>query len=181
MPERAGQSSAAALSDCGTFRYALERRWGDGLTVLFMMLNPSTADAEQDDPTIRRCIGFAKRLGYERLLVWNLYAYRATDPRDLDAVDDPIGPENFDYHCRLVAQANLIIAAWGAKPARGKFTNREKIMRWGPLYELPVYALGLTKDGHPRHPLYVRADAELVRWLGAGWSRPPARRGGNYE
>lgn len=158
---------SAVMSDCGAYRYALERRWGDGRTVLFMMLNPSTADAAQDDPTIRRCIGFAKRWGYEQLLVWNLYAYRATDPRELDTVADPIGRENED-RLWAILQAEpapaLIVAAWGAKPGRGKFTERELVMRRGPLYEKPVFALGFTKDGHPRHPLYVRGDAELVRW-----------------
>lgn len=155
----------AALSDDGHYRYELGRVWApdDGL-VLFVMLNPSTADANHDDPTIRRCVGFARRWGYGGVLVGNLYAYRATDPRELDTADDPIGRGNEDALYRMARRASLIVAAWGAQPARGGYVWREGSIANGPLYEREVYALGLTKAGHPRHPLYVPGDAELVRW-----------------
>lgn len=153
---------AAVISDCGRYRYTLERRLGDGPAVLFLMLNPSTADADVDDNTIRRCIGFARRWGYGTLLVGNLYAYRATQPEELDTVDDPIGPENDRHLWELVERADLIVAAWGSKPARGRFKHRERAVLHGPLFERDVQALRITKDGHPGHPLYVPAVAELV-------------------
>ncbi len=111
--------SGAVISDCGKYRYTLEREWMTGQgTCLFVMLNPSTADASEDDPTIRRCIGFAQRWGYQRLTVGNLFAYRATDPLGLREVplDVAIGPENDDHLCDLSHGASLIVAAWGAHP-----------------------------------------------------------------
>lgn len=155
----------AELSEDGRYRYKLERVWDDAEPLaLFVMLNPSTADAEVDDPTIRRCIGFARRWGYGGVLVGNLYAYRATRPSELDDADDPIGRRNEEALYELVRRAGLIVAAWGAQPARGGYVWREGSIANGPLYERVVWALGLTKAGHPKHPLYVPGDAELVRW-----------------
>ncbi len=155
----------AVLSDDLRYRYSLWRTWdATKPAVLFVMLNPSTADADVDDPTIRRCIGFARRWGYGGIYVWNLYGYRATDPAELDAADDPIGRENEDHLWEILQDGNVgrIIAAWGAKPGRGRYVHREISVRYGPLYDREVHALGLTKDGHPRHPLYVRGDVEPV-------------------
>ncbi len=151
------------LSDCGKYRYALWRdippRLGELRpigTCLFVMLNPSTADASEDDPTIRRCIGFAERWGFARLAVGNLFAFRATDPRDLGRTDDPVGPDNYSWLERLVAEAGTVVAAWGASAGSAG--------RGEHLGFLPdeTQCLGLTKAGHPRHPLYVRGDAELI-------------------
>lgn len=147
----------AVISDCGRYRYTLEREWMTGVgTCLFVMLNPSTADASEDDPTIRRCIGFAQRWGYRRLTVGNLFAYRATDPRALGNVGDPTGPDNYRWLGRLVAEADRVIAAWGAtagSAAKGGHVD------W---LLADAHCLGTTKGGHPRHPLYVPGDFEPV-------------------
>ena len=146
---------STVFSPCGRYRYRLSRAWllGEG-TVLFVMLNPSTADAEMDDPTIRRCMGFARRWGFQGLVVGNLFAWRATDPRELCRVADPIGPDN-DHHLKAMSgNADAVIAAWGEWGAlRGR--NEHVTGLLGGVVE----HLGLTKQGHPRHPLYVRADA----------------------
>ena len=126
---------------------------GEG-TVLFVMLNPSTADAETDDPTIRRCAGFARRWGFRELAVANLFALRATNPRELWRASDPVGPENDQHLVEMSSRADAVIAAWGA---HGVYRNREQhVLR---LLNGTVEYLGLTKQGHPRHPLYLRADA----------------------
>lgn len=153
----------AVISDCGRYRYTLEREWmtGEG-TCLFVMLNPSTADAGQDDPTIRRCIGFAQRWGYRRLEVGNLFAYRATDPDRLSMVPEPVGPSNGAWLEHLLKRASIAIAAWGTS-ARPLAVQPEcaliaRAMRLG----VPLKALGLTKDRLPRHPLYIKGDVEPV-------------------
>ncbi len=145
---------SAVFSDCGTYRYALVRDgWlGEG-TVLFVMLNPSTADADTDDQTVRRCIDFAQRWGFARLVVANLYAYRATDPRDLgDAAGagvDPIGPQNDVWLAKLSKASTDIVVAWGGKAERDR--ERQVLDMLGP----GVACLGQTKSGAPLHPLYL--------------------------
>jgi len=142
----------AVLDATSTYRYRLSRCWlGGAGGVLFIILNPSTADARQDDPTIRRCIRFAQRWGAARLEVVNLFAYRATSPGGLIDVHDPIGPEN-NYH--ILTAANLsgrIVVAWGVL---GTFLDRDKAVL-KMLGDRPLFCLGRTKGGHPRHPLYV--------------------------
>jgi hypothetical protein len=149
-------SGRAYISDDGLYRYSLDRQLVDDgeWTCTFVMLNPSTADAEQDDPTIRRCIRFAREWGYGRLKVVNLYALRATDPKQLWLADDPVGPENDHVLSLAFGGSDLTIAAWGV---HAKLERVAEIMAW-PIR--PRLCLGVTKDGHPRHPLYVRADAE---------------------
>jgi hypothetical protein len=153
----------AVISDCGKYRYALEREWMTGAgTCLFVMLNPSTANAEQDDPTIRRCIGFAQAWGYQKLAVGNLFAYRATDPKELKRLrlEDAAGPENDEWLRRLCTRAALIVCAWGAhRFAAYRMPWVEPILaeRTGG-----VVCLGTTKEDHPRHPLYVKADTQVV-------------------
>lgn len=148
----------AYISEDGLYRYSLTRDLGtiDGEgTCTFVMLNPSTADAEQDDPTIRRCMGFARSWGFARLKVVNLFAYRATDPRDLWKADAPIGPENDHVISLVLGGSDFAVAAWGAHaPAERVRQFAETFGGWC------FYALGLTKDGAPRHPLYVRADMQ---------------------
>lgn len=152
----------ALVSGDGKYRYWLSREWDrDGATCLFIMLNPSTADAMEDDPTIRRCIGFARDLGYGRLEVGNLFAFRATDPKALLVAPDPVGPDNNYWLFRLCARADLVIAAWGANVTRG----RAEALRRGIFARLPykeIKCLGVTKAGHPRHPLYLKADSQPV-------------------
>lgn len=147
---------SAVISPCQRYRYRLGREWLTGKGgVLFVMLNPSTADAEKDDPTIRRCIGFAQRWGFQRLTVGNLFAWRATNPSDLLVADDPVGVEN-DYHLAEMSQeADAVIVAWGVPGAyrdRGPYVLRRVLAG-------KIEHLGLTKEGHPKHPLYLSNDA----------------------
>ena len=149
----------ALISECGRYRYSLARRWGPGATCTFVMLNPSTADASIDDPTIRRCIGFARREGCGALSVVNVFAFRATKPADMMAADDPVGPLNdavIGEALRVAdAQGWPIIAAWGANEmaeTRGRKMAATVVMQ----------CLGKTKAGAPRHPLYVKGDAPLI-------------------
>lgn len=156
----------AALSPDGLYRYSLVRRWATGgQPAQFIMLNPSTADDTLDDPTIRRCIGFARELGAAGLIVVNLYAYRATKPADLWHADDPVGP-HADGYLRIVARRAALngaplIAAWGAnaKPERVAAAC-QLITGLGA----QLAALGVTKAGAPRHPLYLPATARPEPW-----------------
>ncbi len=157
---------AAIISDCGTYRYTLTRsRYADERpdrgTALWCMLNPSTANAEQDDATIRRCRGFAHDWKCNGLTVVNLYALRATDPNELWKHEDPVGPDN-DHHLRTIAcEYGDVLCAWGAnaKPERVKAVIaifKEAGAR--------MWCLGTTKHGMPKHPLYIAADTKPVRW-----------------
>lgn len=155
----------ARISKCGLYRYVLGRRWSPhGEPATFVMLNPSTADASLDDPTIRRCIGFAKSWGAGGLHVLNLYALRATDPRELARADDPVGPDCDEYlyrHLRAAVMAGRpVVAAWGAHP----FARQRARDVHGMLHAVDWRCLGTTADGSPRHPLYLRRDAELAPW-----------------
>jgi hypothetical protein len=139
----------------GEYRYTLTRVWNSALpTITFVLLNPSTADAAQLDPTLRRCVGFAKRDGYGGMIILNLYAFRTKDPKVMMAAADPVGPDND----RVLASASgIVVAGWG--------TNADAARVARALALLPgLHALGLTKDGHPRHPLYVPAAAPLIEW-----------------
>lgn len=151
------------------YRYLLWRRWDDAPPVLFVMLNPSTADAEQDDPTIRRCIGFARRWGAGGIRVVNLYPWRATRPCDL-----PRGPEVFgelplghEHNARAIDGAldgvGRVVAAWGANP--GPWPSQPSVIAAQVRAAgHDFYALGVTKNGQPRHPLYMPASARPMPW-----------------
>lgn len=146
----------------GDYRYNLWRAWdADGAEgrVLVIGLNPSTADAERDDPTIRRCIRFARDWGYGGLWMANLYAYRATDPKSLRTAEDPVGPRNDHWLAALAARAQLVVAAWGAWPGPDSQRPARAAALVGRLH-----VLGLTKRGEPRHPLYMRADCTPQEW-----------------
>jgi hypothetical protein len=145
----------AQFSACGRYRYTLSRRWCEGSpTVLFVMLNPSTADAERNDPTIRRCLAFAQNWGFGRLTVANLYALRATDPRTLWTAADPIGPENDAVIEACGLRAARILVGWGAYPRAHE--RAAAVLSLLPAGKLRC--LGTTKDGDPRHPLYMPRD-----------------------
>jgi hypothetical protein len=159
-----GREAWAYFSDDMLYRYVLGRRWRDGPTCLFVMLNPSTADAFKLDPTVTRCRNFAVREGCGILEVVNLYAWRATDPRELAKIDDPIGEMNLVSIGSAAGRADLIIAAWGATPpgmSRGERGLLVSRILPALLAVAPVYVLGWTGKGDPRHPLYLRADAPL--------------------
>ncbi len=165
-----GVNGGAWLSDDEVYRYALRRTIGYGLfdgayrdeTVNFIMLNPSTATATEDDPTIRRCIGYAREWGFGALMVTNLFAYRATDPRDLKRATDPVGPENNAYVRKVAAESQLVVAAWGSHGAyRGRDATVRRLL---DAIGVPLMCLTTTKSGHPGHPLYLRADLRPVHY-----------------
>lgn len=146
--------STAVYSDCERYRYSLTRVWEPaGRRALFVMLNPSTATEVQNDPTVERCERRARALGFGGFRVTNIFAWRDTDPRRMRAAPEPVGPGN-DAAIRDGANwADQVIAAWGA---HGAHLNRgakvETLLR---ATGLPLFHLGLTKAGHPRHPLYI--------------------------
>ena len=153
--------SRAIFSPCETYRYLLQRRW-DGLPfdapgcLCFAMMNPSTANEMLDDATIRRCIGYAKALGYGGIIIVNAFGFRSTDPRGLLAANDPVGPENTRIVIEAARAADLVICAWGLppKPLRAKTAGLlARLQAEG----IRPHALRLTKDGTPAHPLYLPA------------------------
>ena len=145
----------AEFSECRTYRYALWRIWGVGPCAMFIGLNPSTADENTNDPTIRRCIRFATDWGFGGLYMLNLFAYRSTDPKVLVSMGDPIGPKNSEALAYYRTKCELIVAAWGAH----KLASRRGRSVCGIICRR-LDCLGTTKDGSPRHPLYVRADVK---------------------
>lgn len=149
----------AVISADGKYRYALWRIWDHHLPcVLFIMLNPSTADANKDDPTIRKCITYAKKWGYGGLYVGNLYALRSRDPKALQYHDTPIGVDNDAYLQWMKDRSESVIAAWGnnilgdrrAEEVRFNFS--------------PMYCLELTRAGRPKHPLYLGRNCKLIKY-----------------
>lgn len=182
--------SSAILSDCGVYRYHLRREWngdtppGDETReqfeemslfsrpakrehVLWVMLNPSTADAKTNDPTIRKCIGFSSRWGYRALEVVNLFAFRATDPRELArawaAGVEVVGPDT-NQHIRFAAQeADRVVVAWGGFSGCGITARAREVC--GLLGEAPALCLGVTKDGQPRHPLMLPYATSTEPWV----------------
>lgn len=152
------------VSPCGKFRYELTRSWDRTRpTIAFVMLNPSTADAADDDPTIRKCIGFGNRWGYGELRVYNLWAYRATDPANVPSTS---GWEeeyrNIEYLKKATASSS-IVCAWGSTHI-GKIDpiKRAQAFQLNIWAERSFFALAVNQDGNPRHPLYVRNDQPLI-------------------
>ena len=158
---------SALISECGKYRYWLKRKselvHPEKDAALFVMLNPSTADSELDDPTIRRCKGFAKSWGCNGLVVANLYAYRATKPTELWTTEDNIGPDNNEWLQMLAVEYDDIVCAWGAnaKPERVK-----EFCLIAKSAGARLWCLGMTKNGSPRHPLYIKADQPLIEFNG---------------
>lgn len=155
--------SDATYSPCENYRYQLTRVWdSEGKKVSFVMLNPSTATEVQNDPTVERCERRARALGYGAFRVTNIFAWRDTDPRKMRAATDPVGPANDQAILDACTWADDVIAAWG--------THGEHLDR-GPAVaailhtqKTPVYHLGLTKAGHPKHPLYLPYSAQPILW-----------------
>lgn len=137
------------------YRYRLWRDWEPSRPrVVWIMLNPSTADETTLDATIRRCVGFAKAWGFGGIDVVNLFAWRATDPGLLRAAKDPVGPANDHAIAAALRDAALIVAAWGGNPIVS--SRARDVRRLAARLHKRLFCLGTTKDGEPRHPLYVR-------------------------
>lgn len=153
----------AVISACGNYRYLLRRVWNfDRPRALFVMLNPSTADAEVDDPTIRSCIRLANAAAYGSFEVVNLFAWRATDPKELENPRDPVGAGNDHVIDAALTRCDVAICAWGAN---GSAEQRGPIVRRMITNRKPeAYCLGTTKAGHPRHPLYIKTGTPLTAY-----------------
>lgn len=150
------------------YRYTLDRHWGEAESsehvLHLLMLNPSIADGLADDPTIRRCIGFAQALGFDGLRVVNLFALRSTDPAGLRTHGDPVGPRNDQILARCMDElaGGFMVAAWGADAFA--VDRARAVHAMAAARNVTLKCWSTTKDGHPRHPLYVRRDAALMEW-----------------
>ncbi len=151
---------SATFSPCRKYRYTLWRYWGlvDSKYVMFIGLNPSTADEIVDDPTVRRCIAYAHSWGFGGLCMTNLFAFRATLPSDMKAAEDPIGPKNNYSLQRIAKNAEVIIAAWGT---HGAYIGRDEEVK--EMFPSLTY-LKLTKKGFPGHPLYLPKTLKPILW-----------------
>ncbi|QOJ19522.1 MAG: DUF1643 domain-containing protein [Gammaproteobacteria bacterium] len=147
------------FSPCRNYRYTLYREWAPGdKVVMFVGLNPSTADEVQNDPTVRRCINYAKGWGYDGMYMANIFAFRATDPAVMKAHHEPVGRENDHYLQQMAQSSSVIVAAWGTHGAHlGRGDEVKKLIRG-------LHCLRLTKDGHPGHPLYLPKNLMPVKF-----------------
>jgi hypothetical protein len=151
------------FSEDRTYRYTLWRQWGCTLNnyVQFIGLNPSTADETKNDPTVRRCINYAKAWGYGGMCMTNLFAFRATDPADMKVAVNPVGPLNDSLLLAVSGGTNLVMACWGT---HGAFQGREQaVLRL--LAHRPLHCLKITANGHPSHPLYLKKDLAPVHFV----------------
>ncbi|MFT6425264.1 MAG: hypothetical protein ACJAYH_000219 [Celeribacter sp.] len=155
--------STAIYSDCENYRYALTRTWDpQGSKVLFVMLNPSTATEVQNDPTVERCERRARALGFGAFCVTNIFAWRDTDPRKMRAATAPVGPENDKTILEFANWADTIVCAWGT---HGEHLKRgEQVAQLLRAIDQPLYHLGLSKAGHPKHPLYIAYSEQPQLW-----------------
>ncbi|WP_415401299.1 DUF1643 domain-containing protein [Tateyamaria sp. SN3-11] len=155
--------STAIYSDCERYRYSLTRIWDDsGKRVNFVMLNPSTATEVQNDPTVERCERRARTLGYGSFAVTNIFAWRDTDPRAMKAASDPVGPGNDAAIFDRATWADDVIAAWGTHGAH--LDRGATVAALLHRTDRPLYHLGLSKAGHPKHPLYLPYTQHPERW-----------------
>ncbi|BDI33432.1 hypothetical protein CCAX7_54830 [Capsulimonas corticalis] len=155
--EHPAEQSSAELSECRQYRYVLRRVWdASKAPVMFIGLNPSTADETEDDATICKCRAYAKRWGFGGLFMVNVFAFRARHPEAMKGAADPIGPINDEVLLSQAALAGMIIAAWGAHGAHRNGAHRVQTLLTSNGYRL--HYLDLTKDGEPRHPLYLPGD-----------------------
>lgn len=161
--QKSDAASTAVYSDCERYRYELTRVWDKkGPKALFIMLNPSTATETQNDPTVERCERRARSLGFGAFRVLNIFAWRDTDPKAMRAATDPIGPKNDSAIRRGCKWSDQIICAWGTHGAHlDRGPDVVKLLR---KTKLPLYHLGLTKQGHPKHPLYIAYAEQPQVW-----------------
>ncbi|NMC06088.1 MAG: DUF1643 domain-containing protein [Candidatus Lokiarchaeota archaeon] len=153
-------ASSATFSDDMQYRYTLERILKQcGGRCVFIGLNPSTADELKNDPTVARCINYARAWGYGEFVMLNAFALRSTDPAALRSCDDPVGAENDAYIKAEVGKASIVVAAWGT---HARLLGRHEAL----LAMLPaLHCLGTTKEGYPKHPLYLRKDLAPVAYI----------------
>jgi hypothetical protein len=156
---------SAVFSPCGTYRYTLERELSHSLfnnrgLIVWVALNPSVATETVNDNTIRREIGFSERWGYSRMRKLNLFALRSTDPQALIGHPDPVGPENDRHIVEGVADANLIVVAWGSFESEGRAAKVLELLKGRELF-----CLGTNADSQPKHPLYLSSYTELVPYI----------------
>ena len=160
---QANIKSEAVYSKCENYRYTLTRVWDENKKkVLFIMLNPSTADETKNDPTVERCERRAKKLNFGSFRICNIFAWRETSPLQLMKTDEPVGKDN-DFHIsKSVLWSDVIICAWGT---HGTYFNREaEVKNLLSNNGAKLYHLGLTKNGHPKHPLYITYTQNIVAW-----------------
>jgi hypothetical protein len=157
-----GFSRSAVLSPDEQYRYRLDRQWTHGPTLAWVMLNPSTADGVTDDATLTRITRFSRYWGFGALTVVNLYAWRATDPAELWSTGDPVGPDN-DRHIYEGVAGHEVVVAWGAHGRPDRIALVLRLIASAPGTGRPL-ALALTKNGQPRHPLYLRSDLTPQPW-----------------
>lgn len=161
--QKGDAASTAVYSDCLDYRYSLTRVWAPGATtVAFVMLNPSTATEIQNDPTVERCERRARTLGFGAFSVTNIFAFRATDPRVMRAQPDPVGPGNDTAILAAARAADRVIAAWGTHGAH--LARGPDVARMLRAAGKPLYHLGLSKAGHPKHPLYIAYSQQPQPW-----------------
>lgn len=158
-----GRDSGALFSPMGRYRYRLWRRWEpERPHVVWVLLNPSTADAEQDDPTIRRCMGYARAWHFGGIEVVNLFALRGSDPKVIYEADDPVGPENDIHLLEAALEGELVVCAWGA---HGSHQGRSAaVLRGLRAIGVVPHALKLTAGGEPGHPLYLHSSLRPKQW-----------------
>ena len=162
----------AIISPCGAYRYWLERGLPNQPYVAWVLANPSTADAEIDDPTVRKGRGFTSRWGYDRFVFVNLFGGRSTDPKGLLKMSDPVGAENEKYMTKAVDGADLVVLAWGnavVKQLRRHTHFAVEFIRCRVPDE-KIKCLGRTGDGQPRHPLMLAYSTPLEPYTQAGHS-----------
>jgi len=161
--EHDGTLSTVTYSDCENYRYALTRTWDpQGKRLLYIMLNPSKADELRNDPTVERCERRARALGYGAFRVTNIFAWRDTDPFAMKRAKAPVGPDNEATLQDSCTWADAILAAWGTHGAH--LGQGPAVAATLLAQDTPVFHLGLTKDGHPRHPLYISYKTQPMRW-----------------
>ena len=154
----------ALIDPTGRYRYVLTRRWASGGGIAcFVMLNPSTADAARDDPTIRRCIDFARRWGHASLHVVNLYAFRTEHPAALFRANEPVGPDNDRHLWRVTRRADTVICAWGVHGLRED--RGAEVAEALQARGIQAQVLGWTQGGAPRHPLFLRTTVRPKPWI----------------
>lgn len=156
----------AAFSDCGRYRYRLERIIGAGPVMAVVMMNPSRATADRDDPTIDRVQEVCRRFGFGRAIIGNLFAWRATDVAELARVADPVGPENDAHLDAMAGEADLVLVAWGA-PQKLPAGHSGRWRKVAPILEStgkPLHCLTHLKSGHPRHPQILIHETPLPVW-----------------